>query len=93
VAIVVLHGQVRVNDEETVGEAQLALLDHEGTGMQLEATGNATVLLLSGQPIDEPVVAYGPFVMNTAEEIRQAVDDFNSGRFGKMTTADALHDA
>ncbi|CAG4889893.1 pirin family protein [Paraburkholderia saeva] len=93
VALVVLHGQVRINDEETVGEAQLALLGREGTEVQLEATGDATVLLLSGEPIDEPVVAYGPFVMNTTEEIRQAVDDFNSGRFGKMTAASALQDA
>ncbi|TAL98464.1 MAG: pirin family protein [Paraburkholderia sp.] len=84
VAIVVLHGQVRVNGEETVGEAQLSLLGREGTEVQLEATGDATVLVLSGEPIEEPVVAYGPFVMNTTEEIRQAVHDFNGGRFGQI---------
>jgi quercetin 2,3-dioxygenase len=88
VALVVLHGQVVVNGEETVGEAQFALLDRDGTDVQIDAVGDATVLLLCGEPIDEPVVAYGPFVMNTAEEIRQAVDDFNSGRFGQIAATE-----
>jgi hypothetical protein len=85
-ALVVLHGEVLVNGKETVSEAQTALLGRQGTGVQLEAISGATLLLLSGEPIDEPVVAYGPFVMNTTEEIQQAVSDFNSGRFGQMAT-------
>lgn len=44
-----------------------------------------TLLVLSGEPIDEPIVGYGPFVMNSEAEIRQAVEDYNSGRFGQMT--------
>lgn len=84
-ALVVLRGQVRVNDDEhVVSDAQLVLLGQEGTDVRLHAISNATVLVLSGEPIDEPVVAYGPFVMNTTEEIREAVEDFNSGRFGSM---------
>jgi redox-sensitive bicupin YhaK (pirin superfamily) len=84
-ALVVLRGQVLVNGgEESVGEARMVLLGREGTEVQLEASSDATVLLLSGEPIDEPVVAHGPFVMNTTEEIHQAVRDFNSGRFGQM---------
>ncbi|WP_250456293.1 pirin family protein [Caballeronia sp. ATUFL_M2_KS44] len=84
-ALVVLRGQVRVNgDERVVSDAQLVLLGQEGTDVRLDAVSDATVLLLSGDPIDEPVVAYGPFVMNTTDEIREAADDFNSGRFGSM---------
>lgn len=85
-ALIVLRGQIRVNgDERAVSDGQLVLLGQEGTDVRLDATSNSIVLLLSGEPIDEPVVAYGPFVMNTAEEIGEAVADFNSGRFGKMT--------
>ncbi|MNT82427.1 hypothetical protein D3C72_2221540 [compost metagenome] len=61
------------------------MLDRSGEGVFVEAASDATVLLLSGEPIDEPIVGYGPFVMNTQEEISQAVDDFNSGRFGQIT--------
>ncbi len=87
-ALVVLRGRVVVNGEETVGEAQLALLGRDGTDVQIDAAGDATVLLLAGEPIDEPVVAYGPFVMNTSEEIRQAVEDFNRGRFGQIAATE-----
>jgi quercetin 2,3-dioxygenase len=83
-ALVVLHGEVLVNGDQLAGEAKLVLLDRDGTDVEIEARSDATVLLLSGEPIDEPVVAHGPFVMNTAEEIHQAVLDFNSGHFGHM---------
>lgn len=88
-ALVVLRGQIRVNgDEQAVSDGQLVLLGQEGTDVQLDAISDAIVLVLSGEPIDEPVAAYGPFVMNTTEEIRQAVDDFNSGRFGRQTVTE-----
>jgi redox-sensitive bicupin YhaK (pirin superfamily) len=83
-ALVVLHGTVQVNDSAIVREAQMAVLDRAGQSLVLEANGDAVVLLLCGEPIDEPIVGYGPFVMNSQRQIEQAIDDFNSGRFGAM---------
>ncbi|WP_395405269.1 pirin family protein [Pseudoduganella sp. UC29_106] len=81
-AVIVLHGAVQVNGEALVGEAQMALLDPEGSSFSLKATSDAVLLFLSGEPIDEPIVGHGPFVMNTQEQIGQALADLRSGRFG-----------
>jgi redox-sensitive bicupin YhaK (pirin superfamily) len=83
-ALVVLKGTVLVNGTEVAREAQMVTLGREGREAVIEANTDASVLLLSGEPIDEPIVGYGPFVMNTQEEISQAVADFNSGKFGRM---------
>lgn len=83
-ALVVLGGTVLVNDEQVAREAQWVLLERAGTGVRIEANSDATILLLGGEPIDEPIVGHGPFVMNSEEEIRQAIDDFQSGRFGEI---------
>ena len=83
-ALVVLHGTVLVNGEQVAREGQLVRFDREGETVTLEANNEATLLWLSGEPIDEPVVGYGPFVMNTEGEIREAINDFNSGRFGQL---------
>ncbi|MFA5493472.1 MAG: pirin family protein [Porticoccaceae bacterium] len=83
-AAIVLRGEVRINGSAIVRETQMAVLDREGGDLSLEASSDATVLLLSGEPIDEPIVGHGPFVMNTQQEIVQAISDFNSGRFGMM---------
>lgn len=85
--VVVLHGTVLVNGREVVRSGQWVELAREGREFGLEANGDATVLVLGGAPIGEPVVGYGPFVMNTPAEIRQAIEDFNSGRFGHMEPA------
>ena len=85
VQIVVMAGSVQVNGDKVLHAAQMATLDTAGTGVTLTADDEAKILFLAGQPIDEPVVGYGPFVMNTREEIVQAVEDFNSGRFGRIT--------
>lgn len=81
-ALVVLRGTVQVNGHAVAREAQMVVLDRAGAGVTIEANNDAVVLLLAGEPIDEPIVGYGPFVMNSKAEIAQAIDDFNSGRFG-----------
>ncbi|MGE9764659.1 pirin family protein [Pseudomonas sp. PDM20] len=84
-ALVVLRGNVRLGGGETLREGQLALFDRRGDSLQLEAESDALVLLLSGEPLDEPIVGYGPFVMNSESEIQQAIADVQNGRFGQMT--------
>ena len=84
-ALVVLRGNVRLGSGEALREGQLALFDRRGDSLQLEAETDALVLLLSGEPLNEPIVGYGPFVMNSESEIQQAIADVQSGRFGQMT--------
>ncbi|MGN6849235.1 MAG: pirin family protein [Sphingomicrobium sp.] len=81
--IAVLAGQVTI-DGKAIGEAEIARLSSDGEGVRVQAEGDSILLVMSGEPIDEPVVGYGPFVMNTEDEIRQAIDDFNSGRFSRV---------
>jgi len=82
--LVVLHGTVQVNGTEVARGGQFVLLDRAREGVVVEANNDAVVLVLSGQPIDEPIVGHGPFVMNTSDEIRQAIRDFSTGRFGRL---------
>ncbi|MBX7199926.1 MAG: pirin family protein [Rhodospirillaceae bacterium] len=84
--IAVLAGHVTIGSQG-FGEAEIARLARTGGGVRVKADGDALLLVLTGEPIAEPVVGYGPFVMNTQAEIRQAVDDFNSGRFGQIAPA------
>jgi quercetin 2,3-dioxygenase len=83
-AVVVLRGTVQVNGTQIARDAEMVMLDRVGSDLLLEANSDATLLLLSGEPIDEPIVGHGPFVMNTTAEINQAIADFNSGRFGQI---------
>lgn len=84
VGVVVLRGTVLVNGNDVAREAQFVLLDRTGGAVTLEANSDATVLVLSGEPIDEPVVMHGPFVMTSTAGIRQAIADFQAGRFGAI---------
>jgi redox-sensitive bicupin YhaK (pirin superfamily) len=72
---------VTINDGEQAGEAEVVRFERDGGAVNLRADGDAMLLVLSGAPLDEPVVGYGPFVMNSEAEIRAAIDDFNRGRF------------
>ncbi|MGH6929506.1 MAG: pirin family protein [Dongiaceae bacterium] len=79
--VLVLKGSVAVNGGETVSAAELALFERAGERIVLDARADSTLLVMSGQPIDEPIVGYGPFVKNTRAEIDQAMADFQAGRF------------
>jgi Pirin-related protein len=83
-AIVALKGAIRVNGRESLRESQMALFDRRGRDAFIEAECDATVLLLAGKPIDEPVAGNGPFVMNTEDELAQAFNDLHLGRFGHL---------
>ena len=83
-ALFVLNGTLRFDGGEQVARAELAVMSREEALLTCEIVEDATVLLLSGEPLDEPIVGYGPFVMNTPQEIRQAIEDFRSGRFGRI---------
>lgn len=83
-ALFVLRGSLRIDDKHAVRAAELAVMEREGSQLAFDVTDDAIVLLLSGAPLNEPIVGHGPFVMNTREEIIQAINDFNSGRFGQI---------
>jgi redox-sensitive bicupin YhaK (pirin superfamily) len=83
-ALLFLHGGGLVNGSKSVDEGELAVLDRDGETLSIETGPDSTILLLSGTPIDEPVVGYGPFVMNTENEIRQAIADYRNGSMGHL---------
>jgi redox-sensitive bicupin YhaK (pirin superfamily) len=82
-ALLVVNGSVQVNDE-IVGEHSFVLFENKGEEIHIKANQQSVVLLLSGEPLNEPIVSYGPFVMNTEAEIREAIGDFNMGKFGVL---------
>ncbi|MEZ5899616.1 MAG: pirin family protein [Hyphomicrobiaceae bacterium] len=84
--LAVLSGTVMVNDEAIAREGQIVALAREGGGVRLEANNAAKLLLLTGEPIDEPIAAYGPFVMNTKAEIEQSIALFREGKFGALAS-------
>lgn len=81
-ALLVIEGEIKVNEEEVVPTDHFVLFENEGNDFVLQAKNDSIVLILSGEPIAEPIAAQGPFVMNTKEELMQAMRDFNMGKFG-----------
>jgi redox-sensitive bicupin YhaK (pirin superfamily) len=82
-AMVVTEGSCTINDS-AAGTDQFVLFKNEGEQIELYAEESCSLLLISGEPIKETIVAYGPFVMNTKEEIMKAYEDVNAGKFGVL---------
>ena len=80
----VIEGSIIVNNKEKVATDHLVLFENVGENFNIEANEDSIVLVLSGEPLNEPIYAHGPFVMNTKEEIMQAFADFNTGKFGYL---------
>ncbi|MGN7987770.1 pirin family protein [Pedobacter sp. 22226] len=80
----VIEGTVKINGSETVTADNFIYFEHKGEDIKVEALENSVLLMLSGQPINELVAQYGPFLMNTEAEIHQAIEDYNQGRFGYL---------
>ena len=83
-SLIVLKGAIEAGDGIVAQDAQMLMFSHQGQDIEVNVLENSIALLLSGEPIDEPIVGYGPFVMNTKEEIALAMQDFNSGSFGDI---------
>ncbi len=83
-AALVIEGSILVNSEEKVPTDNFVLFENEGENFTIEATEDSIVLIISGEPLNEPIFPHGPFVMNTREEIIQAFDDYNNGKFGYL---------
>jgi len=81
--LLVIEGEITVNGEKA-GQHDFVLFRDNAEGISIKANEDAVLLVLSGEPIDEPIAQYGPFVMNTQQELMEAIDDFNSGKFGKL---------
>jgi hypothetical protein len=82
--VLILSGQVLVNGESKAGEGDLAIFEHTGNGISVNAKTDAKLLVMGGEPFDEPVVGHGPFVMNSRAEIQQAFEEYQLGRMGEL---------
>ncbi len=83
-ALLVIEGSITINNTEGVPVDNFALMKNDGEEFDVKAKEDSIVLILSGEPINEPIAAHGPFVMNTRQELIQAFKDFNNGKFGYL---------
>ncbi|MEK9280880.1 MULTISPECIES: pirin family protein [unclassified Bradyrhizobium] len=89
-AVIVVSGRIKLAGSRAASEAEMVLLSKDGAGVALHAESDAVVLVLTGEPIDEPIAGYGPVIMNTEAEIQEAFEDLRSGRFGGPANASPL---
>ncbi|HEU0199005.1 MAG TPA: pirin family protein [Burkholderiaceae bacterium] len=82
--LLILQGRIAINGDEAANTHELVVFRRDGAAAVLEAQTDAVVFVMNGQPIDEPIAGYGPFVMNTPREIQQAFADFHSGKLGRV---------
>lgn len=83
-ALLVVEGSINMQDAENIPTDNFILMRNDGTEIELKATEDAIVLVMSGEPINEPIASYGPFVMNTTAELYEAIDEMNAGKFGVL---------
>lgn len=81
-ALLVIEGSIEVNGSHKVPTDHFVLMERQGENFTIKAESDAVILVLGGEPLNEPIAAYGPFVMNTQKELIQAFDDFQAGKFG-----------
>ena len=85
-AVIARSGSSLINEHARAAVGQMVVLSSQGNQVQIQTEAESQLLLISGEPLNEPIEGYGPFVMNTKEEIRQAIRDFQQGDFGKMSS-------
>ena len=89
--LVVMSGNVSINATHEVGERSVVIFDQADVYFELTANSDAKFLVLTGEPLNEPIEGYGPFVMNSKKEIIEAIHDFNNGKFGRISTEAQLN--
>ena len=82
--LLILDGRIMINDSNTINFDHFVLFGNNGTTTKISAIEDSVILLLNGEPINEPIFQYGPFLMNSKSEIAEAIDDFNNGKFGYL---------
>jgi redox-sensitive bicupin YhaK (pirin superfamily) len=82
--ILIIEGEIKINNYKTAAENYFIYFGHEGDSIELEAVKDSIVLILSGEPLNEPIASNGPFLMNTEAEIKQAYEDYYNGKFGYL---------
>jgi len=81
--LLIVECEAKINGE-TAPQDHFVLLKNDGENFEIEATEDSVILVLSGEPINEPIAAYGPFLMNTWDEVEKAMKDVNAGKFGVL---------